>query len=162
MNKKVMMGAALAVVFAMTGCKSSESAYKKAYEKAKAQSEQNVGATEVTPVQTTQQNVSVTPVDNTDYSNVAVRTENVTVVTGNPLKSYSVVIGAYSIKANADRTCDFIAAKGYQPQIVMNQERGLYRVVAFTSDSKAEAARTRDVVKNLRSDFAEAWLLYQK
>ena len=44
----------------------------------------------------------------------------------------------------------------------MNQERGLYRVVAFTSDSKAEAARTRDVVKNLRSDFAEAWLLYQK
>jgi hypothetical protein len=28
--------------------------------------------------------------------------------------------------------------------------------------SKAEAARTRDVVKNLRSDFAEAWLLYQK
>jgi cell division protein FtsN len=162
MNKKVMMGAALATVFAMTSCKSSESAYKKAYEKAKAQSEQNVGATEVTPVQTTQQNVSVTPVDNTDYSNVAVRTENVTVVTGNPLKSYSVVIGAYSIKANADRTCDFIASKGYQPQIVMNQERGLYRVVAFTSDSKAEAARTRDVVKNLRSDFAEAWLLYQK
>lgn len=162
MNKKVMMGAALATVFAMTSCKSSESAYKKAYEKAKAQSEQNVGATEVTPVQTTQQNVSVTPVDNTDYSNVAVRTENVTVVTGNPLKSYSVVIGAYSIKANADRTCDFIASKGYQPQIVMNQERGLYRVVAFTSDSKAEAARTRDLVKNLRSDFAEAWLLYQK
>ncbi len=158
MNKKVMMGAALAVVFAMTGCKSSESAYKKAYEKAKAQ---QAAVTEVTPVQTTQ-TVSVTPVDNTDYSNVAVRTENVTVVTGNPLKTYSVVIGAYSIKANADRTCEFISGKGYQPQIVMNQERGLYRVVAFTSDSKAEAARTRDVVKNLRSDFAEAWLLYQK
>ena len=161
MNKKVMMGAALATVFAMTSCKSSESAYKKAYEKAKAQQTEQTAATQVTPVQTTQ-NVSVTPVDNTDYSNVAVRTENVTVVTGNPLKSYSVVVGAYSIKANADRTCDFIASKGYQPQIVMNQERGLYRVVAFTSDSKAEAARTRDVVKNLRSDFAEAWLLYQK
>ena len=161
MNKKVMMGAALATVFAMTSCKSSESAYKKAYEKAKAQQTEQPAATQVTPVQTTQ-NVSVTPVDNTDYSNVAVRTENVTVVTGNPLKSYSVVVGAYSIKANADRTCDFIAAKGYQPQIVMNQERGLYRVVAFTSDSKAEVARTRDVVKNLRSDFAEAWLLYQK
>ena len=35
----------------------------------------------------------------------------------------------------------------------MNQERGLYRVVAFTSDSKAEAARTRDVVKNLRKNL---------
>ena len=161
--KKYMVlcaGLSLAMVFASCG-KSSESAYKKAYEKAKAQQTEQPAATQVTPVQTTQ-NVSVTPVDNTDYSNVAVRTENVTVVTGNPLKSYSVVIGAYSIKANADRTCDFIAAKGYQPQIVMNQERGLYRVVAFTSDSKAEAARTRDVVKNLRSDFAEAWLLYQK
>lgn len=162
MNKKVMMGVALATVFAMTSCKSSESAYKKAYEKAKEQqTNQPVTVTEVTPVQNTQ-TVSVTPVDNTDYSNVAVRTENVTVVTGNPLKTYSVVIGAYSIKANADRTCDFISGKGYQPQIVMNQERGLYRVVAFTSDSKAEAARTRDVVKNLRGDFAEAWLLYQK
>ena len=69
MNKKVMMGAALATVFAMTSCKSSESAYKKAYEKAKAQQTEQPAATQVTPVQTTQ-NVSVTPVDNTDYSNV--------------------------------------------------------------------------------------------
>ena len=161
MNKKLMMGAAIATVFAMTSCKSSESAYKKAYEKAKANQETAVTATEVTPVQR-QETVQVTPVETVDYSNVAVRTENVTVVTGNPLKAYSVVVGAYSIKANADRTADFLSAKGYQPQIVMNQERGLYRVVAFTNDSKAEAARTRDVVKNLREDFAEAWLLYQK
>ena len=161
MNKKLMMGAAIATVFAMTSCKSSESAYKKAYEKAKANQEAAVTATEVTPVQR-KETVQVTPVETVDYSNVAVRTENVTVVTGNPLKAYSVVVGAYSIKANADRTADFLSAKGYQPQIVMNQERGLYRVVAFTNDSKAEAARTRDVVKNLREDFAEAWLLYQK
>lgn len=161
MNKKLMMGAAIATVFAMTSCKSSESAYKKAYEKAKANQETTVTTTEVTPVQR-QETVQVTPVETVDYSNVAVRTENVTVVTGNPLKAYSVVVGAYSIKANADRTADFLASKGYQPQIVMNQERGLYRVVAFTNDSKAEAARTRDVVKNLREDFAEAWLLYQK
>lgn len=155
------MGVALASVFAMTSCKSSESAYKKAYEKAKANNVQATQATEVTPIQRTEP-VQVTPVEQNDYSNVAVRTENVTVVTGSPLKAYSVVIGAYSIKANADRTADFISSKGYQPQIVMNQERGLYRVVAYTSDSKVDAARTRDVVKNLRSDFAEAWLLYQK
>lgn len=161
MNKILMVGAALAAVLAMNSCKSSESAYKRAYEKAKANQEATATVTEVTPVQQ-QEPVQVTPVEQTDYSNVAVRTENVTVVTGNPLKAYSVVIGAYSIKANADRTADFIASKGYQPQIVMNQERGLYRVVAYTSDSKVEAARTRDVVKNLRSDFAEAWLLYQK
>ena len=160
MKKELMMGAAIATVFAMTSCKSSESAYKRAYEKSKADTERTT-VTEVTPVQQ-EETVQVTPVETVDYSNVAVRTENVTVVTGNPLKAYSVVVGAYGIKANADRTADFLSSKGYQPQIVMNQEKGLYRVVAYTNDVKAEAARTRDVVKNLRADFAEAWLLYQK
>ena len=91
MNKKLMMGAAIATVFAMASCKSSESAYKKAYEKAKANQETGVGTTEVTPVQR-KETVQVTPVETVDYSNVAVRTENVTVVTGNPLKAYSVVV----------------------------------------------------------------------
>ena len=37
MKKQMVFGAALCVAMAFTGCKSSESAYKKAYEKAKAQ-----------------------------------------------------------------------------------------------------------------------------
>lgn len=108
---------------------------------------------QVTPVQTT---------STTDYSNVAVRSENVTVVTGSPLKAYSVVVGAYGIKANAEATQSFLTGNGYPAQIVLNEERGLFRVVAFSSDSKAEAAQKRDIVKNLRNDFAEAWLLYKK
>ena len=87
MKKYMVICAGLCLAMIFTGCKSKESAYRQAYLKAKAaeaaQTEQPA-ATQVTPVQTTQ-NVSVTPVDNTDYSNMAVRTENVTVVTGNPL-----------------------------------------------------------------------------
>ena len=37
MKKFFVMGLGLSAVFAMTSCKSSESAYKKAYEKAKQQ-----------------------------------------------------------------------------------------------------------------------------
>lgn len=39
MKKFLLMGTALCMVFAMSSCKSKESAYKKAYEKAKAQQE---------------------------------------------------------------------------------------------------------------------------
>ena len=52
MKKFFVMGLGLSAVFAMTSCKSSESAYKKAYEKAKQQ--QGVAtAQEPTPKQTT-------------------------------------------------------------------------------------------------------------
>lgn len=157
MKKFFVLAVAVASIISMTSCKGSESAFKKAYEKSKAQQTEtpvvNETPVQVTPVQTT---------NTTDYSNVAVRSENVTVVTGSPLKAYSVVVGAYSIKANAEATQNFLSGNGYAAQIVLNEERGLFRVVAFTSDSKAEAAQKRDVVKNLRNDFAEAWLLYRK
>ena len=48
MKKTLLMGAAVCAVFAMTSCKSKESAYKKAYEKAKAQQEAVVTTTPVT------------------------------------------------------------------------------------------------------------------
>ena len=37
MKKFMVLGAAMCIAMAFTGCKSSESAYKKAYEKAKSQ-----------------------------------------------------------------------------------------------------------------------------
>ena len=49
MKKFFVMGLGLSAAFAMTSCKSSESAYKKAYEKAK---QQQVVATEQEPTQT--------------------------------------------------------------------------------------------------------------
>ena len=103
MKKTLLMGTALCMVLAMTSCKSKESAYKKAFEKA--QATQTTTPT-TTPTQTTT-NVTVAPVTTTkpatDYSNVSVRTENVQLVSGAPLKAYSVVVGSFGVQANATR-----------------------------------------------------------
>ena len=84
MKKFMVLGAALCVAMGFTGCKSSESAYKKAYEKAKAQEQTSTDnddstsqqeAPVVAPVETQAQPVTQTPVvDN--YDNEPVRRES--------------------------------------------------------------------------------------
>lgn len=154
------MGAAICAVFAMTSCKSKESAYKKAYEKAQAQQVQTTQpATQTTPTTTV---TTVTPAAPTkDYSNVNVRTENFTLVSGAPLKAYSVVIGSFGVKANATRLSETLAGKGYTPRVLQASTSNgtMYRVVATSYDTKADAAQSRD---NLEAQYPGAWLLYQK
>lgn len=164
MKKFLWMGAALVMVFAMSSCKSKESAYKKAYEKAKAQQTETAVTT---PQQTTP--VSVTPVTTTktttttqDYSNVSVRTENVTLVSGSPLKAYSVVVGSFGVKANATGLANTLNGKGYSARVVQANTTSngvMYRVCATSYDSKAEAAQSRN---SLIGQYPGAWLLYQK
>jgi cell division protein FtsN len=146
----------------MSSCKSGESAYKKAYEKAQAQ--QNAGTT-VTPVNNAaEQNnqVSVTPVQTvtpvTDYSNVTVRTEDVTVVNGSGLKAYSVVVGSFGVQANATALQKKLSGQGYQAQVVKSPSN-MYRVILSTHNDKVSAAQSRDKV---RGTYPDAWLLYQK
>lgn len=163
MKKNVLMGIALLVAFGMSSCKSGESAYKKAYEKAQAQ--QSAPAT-VTPVsESKQQEVAVTPVQTvtpvtpvTDYSNVTVRTEDVTLVNGTGLKAYSVVVGSFSLQANAVSLQGKLTGQGYQAQVVKSPSN-MYRVIISTHNDKVSAAQSRDKV---RATYADAWLLYQK
>ncbi len=159
MKKFFVMGVGLSAVFAMTSCKSSESAYKKAYEKAK---QQQVVAAEQEPEQTTTQ-VEVTPVTptvtETDVNTVPVQTENVTVVAGNGLKAYSVVCGSFSLKANAEGLQKTLTNAGYNAQIAYNEAKNMYRVVASTYDDKAAAVQSRDT---LRGTYPDAWLLLSK
>lgn len=163
MKKNVLMGVALIVAFGMSSCKSGESAYKKAYEKAQAQ--QSTPAT-VTPVsETSQQEVAVTPVQSvatvtpvTDYNNVTVRTEDVTLVNGTGLKAYSVVVGSFSLQANAVSLQGKLTNQGYQAQVVKSPSN-MYRVIISTHNDKVSAAQSRDKV---RATYEDAWLLYQK
>lgn len=163
MKKNVLMGVALIVAFGMSSCKSGESAYKKAYEKAQAQ--QSTPAT-VTPVsETSQQEVAVTPVQTvatvtpvTDYNNVTVRTEDVTLVNGTGLKAYSVVVGSFSLQANAVSLQGKLTNQGYQAQVVKSPSN-MYRVIISTHNDKVSAAQSRDKV---RATYEDAWLLYQK
>ena len=161
MKKYIVLCAGLCLALAFTSCKSSESAYKKAYEKAKqydTQTAQQATQPEtstavVTPVQTRPAN-DTRVTDNSD--NVSVRQERVSMVSGNGLKAYSVVVGSFGLVSNAEGLQQRLKDAGYSAQIVKNEDRNMYRVIAATFDNKADAARSRD---QLRATYADAWLL---
>ena len=164
MNKYMFLGAGLCVAMALTSCGSSESAYKKAYLKAQQRTEQQ---TTVTPAVTTE-TPTVTPVvtipvtetrivDNNDAT--PVRQENVELQSGAPLKAYSVVIGSFTLKANAEGEVQRLIQKGYDARLVYTPQNNMYRVVASSFDTKPEAAQSRD---QLAQQYQGAWLLYAK
>jgi cell division protein FtsN len=163
MKKYLVLCAGFCLAMSFTGCKSSESAYKKAYEKAQAQAAQQQQV--ATPVERTETPV-VTPVvtrpanqtkvvDNLD--NVTVRQERVSVVNGSGLRNFSVVVGSFSVIANAEGLQQRLKNAGYNAQVVKNEERNMYRVVASTFDSKVDAVQSRD---QLRATYPDAWLLF--
>lgn len=159
MKKYMVLCAGLCVALAFTGCKSSESAYRKAYEKAKAQEETNtevVEETVVTPVVTTPVTETVVA-DNVD--NVSVRQENLTLVDGDGLRSFSVVVGSFSVKANAEGLQQTLKNAGYNARLAYNADRNMYRVVASSFDDKASAVQSRN---EFRSQYPDAWLLYSE
>jgi cell division protein FtsN len=164
MKKYFVLCAGLCLAISFTSCRSSESAYKKAYEKAQAQAAQQQMQTPTqtqpteTPVVTpvvTRPATQTQVVDN--YDNVSVRQERVAVVNGDGLSDYSVVVGSFSVIANAEGLQQKLRKAGYSAQIVKNEERNMYRVVAATFTNKADAVRSRD---NLRASYPDAWLLF--
>lgn len=162
MKKSMVLCAGICVALAFTSCKSQESAYKKMYDKAQAKHEQPADqpAQEETPVVAPlveKPATETTVVDNTD--NVAVRSEDFTVVSGPGLSNFSVVVGSFSVKANAEGLQGQLKAAGKNAQIVYNSERSLYRVVATTFATKSEAAQSRS---QLIGQYPGAWLLYKK
>ncbi|MCI6197494.1 MAG: SPOR domain-containing protein [Prevotella sp.] len=158
MKKYMILCAGLCAAMAFTSCKSSESAYKKAYEKAKAQEaaavETNTEANVVAPVEEKPID-EVRVVDNAD--NVQVRQEQVSLIDGSGLKNFSVVVGSFSLRANADGLQQRLKEAGYDAQVVKNTDRNMFRVVASTFADKASAAQSRN---ELRAKYPDAWLLF--
>ena len=149
------------MILALGSCKSKESAYRKAYDAANAGDATTTTTStgyDDTPVVTPFVDTPVTgnnEADNTD--NVSVRTENLTVVSGSGLKAYSVVVGSFSVKSNAESLVSRLRSQGYDAQLAYNSNRDMYRVVASTFSNKADAVRSRD---NLRATYPDAWLLF--
>ena len=158
MKKYFVLCVGFCAALAMTSCKSSESAYKKAYEKAKAQEQAQPAQTQepvnVVALVETKPVTETRVVDNVD--NVQVRQEDYSLVSGAGLKNFSVVVGAFSVRANAEGLQQQLKDAGYDAQIVKNEARNLYRVIAATFDSKSEAARSRN---EFRAKYPDAWLL---
>lgn len=166
MKKVVVLGMGLCAALAFSSCKSSESAYKKAYEKAKQQELAEAGGQTEAPAVEEAPVAAVTPVApvTPPVSNAPVREEKVELVSGDGLKAYSVVCGSFGVKANADGLKDFLDREGYNAKVVYNAERNMYRVVAESFDTRDAAAAARDRFKAKypnREDFQGAWLLYR-
>ena len=165
MKKYIVLCAGICAAMAFTSCKSSESAYKQAYLKAKAQEEVQTPAQQETVEQNVVAPLQERPATNTrvldNADNVSVRQENVTVVSGAGLKNFSVVVGSFSLRANADGLQQTLRSVGYDAQIVLNSAvlPAMYRLVATTFDTKAEAAASRN---DLQAKYPGAWLLYAK
>lgn len=160
MKKLSVLSFGLCAVLAFASCGTSkESAYKKAYDKAKMQEEQAPIETEtpvVTPLETTTPSQSV----NTEVDNATVRQENVDLIAGSGLQNFSVVVGSFSLKANAEGLYNTLKNAGYDAQIVFNGERNMYRVVASTFAEKSSAVRSRNQLR--AGKYPDAWLLFKK
>lgn len=158
----MLMCASVCVALSFTSCKSSESDYKKAYEKAKAQEQAMNNAANETPAPVVTPLVEkpaneTTVVDNAD--NATVRQERVSVVSGAGLKDFSVVVGSFGVRANAESLQQTLKSAGYDAQIAFNSQRNMYRVVASTFSAKADAVQSRN---QLRAKYPDAWLLFRQ
>lgn len=162
----MFLGAALCVAFAFTSCGTQkESAYKKAYEKAKAQEESRTTAqaeqptATVTPLVTKQ--ADQTTVTNAD--NTPVRQEDVTVISGAGLQQYSVVVGSFGLRSNAEGLQSLLKQAGYDAQIAYNASVNMYRVVSGTYSDKNRAVQSRNAIRGSKfNKNSDAWLLYRR
>lgn len=161
MKKITVLSMGMCAVLALASCGTSkESAYKKAYEKAQQQEQQAAQAPVaqepvVAPLETQAPSDEQTEVDN-----ATVRSEDVSLVSGSGLSSYSVVVGSFSLKANAEGLASTLKSAGYDSQIALNKERNMYRVVASTFADKAAAVKSRNQLR--AGKYPDAWLLLKK
>lgn len=167
MRKLFVFSLGVCMMLGFASCKSTESAYKKAYEQAKQQElaeEQEVEY--VAPVQ--QQPVEPVvsaPVKVKPSNTGTIREEKVTVVSGvDGLKKYSVVAGSFGVKSNADGLKRFLDGEGYNSTVAYNADANMYRVIVTSFDDRGSAEYARDSFKAKypsRKDFQGAWLLYR-
>ncbi len=152
MNKIWLLGASFCMVLAFGSCKPKQSAYKAAYEQAKAKET-------TAPVETyTEEDNVVAPVSKPRTSDVATRSERIRAAQGedaNGLKRFSVVIGSFKNKTNAYSLKERMQREGYRALLGEN-EQGMLRVIISSFDSKADAVDSRDAI---RSRFNDAWIL---
>lgn len=168
MKKLTVLGLGMCVLLAFSSCKSSESAYKKAYEKAKQQELAEQPKQEPVIVEEVVAAPVVTEAKVVETVPATVRQERVTLVSGNGLKDYSVVCGSFGVQANADNLKNKLAQEGYNAMVVINEDAApgtpRYRVIVGTYDDRASAAQARDAFKAKYPNdkaFQGSWLLYR-
>ncbi|MBQ3745584.1 MAG: SPOR domain-containing protein [Prevotella sp.] len=161
MKKYTLICIGLCAAMAFTSCKSSESAYKKAYEKAKQYDTQTAQQEAAQAQEAVVAPVEAKPADQArvvdNLDNISVRQESVQLIHGNGLNAFSVVVGSFGLLSNAESLYQRLKDAGYDAQVVKNEDKNMYRVVASSFAEKASAVSSRD---QLRNTYPDAWLLY--
>ena len=154
MKKIFLFVAAICCVFAMESCKSKSSAYKNAYDQARA----NDTSWDVVD------NTEVLTTEEISYESIR-EPETLNVVQGEDLsglKRYSVVIGSFQNRTNAFSLKDRMTREGYKPVVAENDLRML-RVIVASFDNRADAIRARDAFKSkYYPGFQDVWLLERR
>ncbi|MDR1631394.1 MAG: SPOR domain-containing protein [Dysgonamonadaceae bacterium] len=153
MKLKYLLGFLIVcILFTLDSCKSKESAYKAAYEAAKAKEMQEETG-DVTSVEKPKISYST--------ASAIVQKEKITVVDGlsSSIQQYNVVIGSFTNKTNALSLKERMISRGYSAFLAQN-ERGMYRVIVATFNNKSAAATERDNIKDkYYPEFQDAWIL---
>ena len=148
-SKFFLFGLALSSIVLLSACKSKQSSYAQVYEAAQQKAIEEAQEEEVF-VQVEKPEIPTTE---------KFQVEKLTSVDGSGVKDYSVVIGSFTNKTNADSLKERMIDQGYNAMLAQN-ERGMYRVIVATYDSKIDAVNARDRIKQRYApDFNDAWLL---
>ena len=152
----LLIVSAIAIAIGMGSCKSKESAYKAAYEKAQEKPvvEEPTTAPEPVVVKPATPTTTTTP--------IRVSSEKITTVNAgdaSKLKLFNVVVGSFTMKTNASGGQESLVADGYNAFLAQNAQ-GMYRVIVGSFDDRPSATELRESIKTKYPNrFNDAWLL---
>jgi len=155
MKKTLLMALAVLAAVSMTSCKSQKNLTDAAVVASPASEVQEVSS----PITYT------TPKRTAPVAQAGDRQEKVKTVDPNAsglLKDYNVVVGSFGSKDNAENMVSKMNSRNYNAFLIQN-ESGMYRVVAGGYDTREDATAVRDDIRakysSEKGTCAEAWLL---
>ena len=151
---------ALLVIATITSCRGNYEATKAAYEKAMEAAVERPTITSETP--TDDAITEIQPMVSTS-SETKERTESVKAFDNAKIQAYSVVVGSFKQRTNANGMCEQLKEDGYEAFVAQNAH-GMYRVIACTFATREEAVAARkEIIKRYPTNFVgNPWLLIQK
>ena len=146
-SKIYLVGLVFTLLFSLSACKSKQSHYQQSYEAARAQETQR-------PIQEVVPIAKPTTIE-------GFQSEKLVAVDGNQLRQFSVVIGSFVNRTNAEALKSRMINEGYNAILAQN-ERNMFRVIVATFDDRESAAAGRRAIQaKFSPEFSDAWLLQQ-
>jgi cell division protein FtsN len=111
--------------------------------------------TQLAPPTTTQETATASVVTNNVNTNTVSSTSSANTVGNGNLKAFSVVVGAFGVRANAEGLQNTLRNAGYGGAQVIYDGK-MYRVIASTHDSREAAQKDQNALK---AQYSGAWIM---